>query len=251
MFHTDHRCHLNAGVTDRRVFQVNRADPLATGLDHVLCAVANLHHAIRCDHGNVPGRKPAIDQRRCIALEIALEDPLSAHHQFALRGAVTRQGGTGVVHHLDLDAKHALALFGNQCMALLRCPLGLLLRGDYAHRGHCRGLGHAPTVANIDPVLIVEFCNQGKRHRRTAGGSASHRRKLQAVLVEVGDQALPDGGHAGANRHLLGFHQLVKRRAIELGARQYQFGAGNQRRIRQAPGIDVKHRHDWQDGLLR
>ena len=136
-------------------------------------------------------------------------------------------------------------------MSLLRCPLGLLLRGDHAHRGHGRGLGHAPTVANIDLVLIVEFGDQGKRHGRPAGGGASHRRKPQAVLVEVGDQTLPDGGHAGTHRHFLGFHQFVKRWAIELGSGQYQFGAGNQRRIRQAPGIDVKHRYDRQDGLLR
>ena len=67
----------------------------------------------------------------------------------------------------------------------------------------------------------------------------------------MGDQALPDGGHAGAHGHLLGFHQLVERRAIELWPGQHQLSAGNQGCIRQAPGIDMKHRHDWQDGFLR
>ena len=251
MLDTDHRCHLHARVADRGIFQVNRADPLTTGLDHVLRSIANLHHTIGCNHRDIAGGEPAVHQRRCVALEIALQDPLPAHHQLALRAAIARQGGAGVVDHLDLDAKNALALFGNQRVTLLGRPVGLLLRSDHAHRCDRRGLGHPPAVANVDAVLIVELRDQSKRHGRAAGGGASHRREAQAVLVEVGDQALPDGGHACAHGDLLGFHQLVKRRTIQLGARQYQFGAGDQRRIRQAPGIDVKHRYDRQDGFLR
>jgi hypothetical protein len=60
--------HADAGrlqhgrMRHRDVFQVDRTDPLAAGLDHVLAAVGDLHEAVGVDGGHVAGREPAVLQ---------------------------------------------------------------------------------------------------------------------------------------------------------------------------------------------
>src|SRR4029078_3977889 len=59
----DHRRLRDRRVRDRDVLQVDRADPLAAGLDHVLRAIGDLHVALGVERGHVAGGKPAVLQR--------------------------------------------------------------------------------------------------------------------------------------------------------------------------------------------
>ena len=62
-------------------------------------------------------------------------------------------------------------------------------------------------------------------------------------------QAEPDGRHAAAHRHALLVEQPREAGAIEVATRQHQRRAGQRRGIRDAPGVDVEHRHDRQDAV--
>jgi hypothetical protein len=52
--------HGHGRVRHRDVLQVDGADPLAAGLDHVLAAVGDLHEAVGVDGGDVAGGEPAV-----------------------------------------------------------------------------------------------------------------------------------------------------------------------------------------------
>src|SRR5574339_206986 len=56
--HADHRGLGDRRVRDRDVLQVDRADPLAAGLDHVLRAVGDLDVAVGVDGAHVAGGEP-------------------------------------------------------------------------------------------------------------------------------------------------------------------------------------------------
>ncbi|MNY47125.1 hypothetical protein D3C86_1823680 [compost metagenome] len=53
--HTDHRRFLHARNLGDQPFDFNRRDPFAAGLDHVLEAVDDLHHAVGVHHGQILG----------------------------------------------------------------------------------------------------------------------------------------------------------------------------------------------------
>ena len=62
----------------------------------------------------------------------------------------------------------------------------------------------------------------------------------------MAQQHLPDGGHPGGKGDAFGLHQLIQRFAIQRRARQHQLGPHLRGGVRNAPGIDVKHRHHRQ-----
>ena len=55
---------LHRGVADGDVLQIDRRDPFAAGLDHVLRAVGDLHVAVGVDRGDVAGGEPAVGVER-------------------------------------------------------------------------------------------------------------------------------------------------------------------------------------------
>src|SRR6185436_13991013 len=82
--HADHRRLGDRRVRDRDVLEVDRADPLAAGLDHVLGAIGDLDVAIGIDGADVASGKPAVVQGvAAFALEVALDHPRPAHFQVA------------------------------------------------------------------------------------------------------------------------------------------------------------------------
>ena len=64
-------------------------------------------------------------------------------------------------------------------------------------------------------------------------------------------QAEPHRRHAGADRDLLGIEEVVEALAVECRARQHQLCPDQHRRIGQAPGVDMKHRHHRTDHVAR
>src|SRR5689334_10311598 len=94
VLHADYRRLGDRGVRDRDVLEVDRADPLAARLDHVLRAVGDLDVALGIDRAHVAGGKPGrpilglAQGIAALALEIALDHPGPAHLQVAERLAV-------------------------------------------------------------------------------------------------------------------------------------------------------------------
>ena len=60
MMDADHGGFRDRGMSDREIFQVDRRNPFAAGLDHVLGAVGDPHVAVRVDGGDVAGVEKAV-----------------------------------------------------------------------------------------------------------------------------------------------------------------------------------------------
>src|SRR6185436_35039 len=106
MAHADHRRLRDRRMRHRDVLEVDRADPLAAGLDHVLRAVGDLDIAVRVDGAHVPGREPAVFERiAALALEVALDHPGPAHLQVAEGLAIPRQLGAVLVDDAEVHAE--------------------------------------------------------------------------------------------------------------------------------------------------
>ena len=67
MADADHGGLRHLGMADREIFQVDRGNPFAAGLDHVLGAVGDLHVAVLVDGGDVAGVEEAfvVEDVRC------------------------------------------------------------------------------------------------------------------------------------------------------------------------------------------
>src|ERR1700741_4174537 len=82
--HADHRRLGDRRVRDGDVLQIDRADPFAARLDHVLRAVGDLDVALRGDGAHVAGREPSpVHGIPARALDVALDHPRPAHLQVA------------------------------------------------------------------------------------------------------------------------------------------------------------------------
>src|SRR3546814_15452262 len=60
MIYANDRRDPDAGVPNRRILDINRADPFAPGLDHIFLAVGQPEKAEAIDRTDVPGVVPAI-----------------------------------------------------------------------------------------------------------------------------------------------------------------------------------------------
>src|SRR5438034_10000272 len=103
--HADDRGFSDRWMRHGDVLQVDRADPFAARLDHVLRAIGNLHVAFRVDRSDVARGKPSVAQGAAArALEVFLEYPGAAHQQIAEGLAVARQLLALAVDDLHFDA---------------------------------------------------------------------------------------------------------------------------------------------------
>src|SRR6185503_13234650 len=183
--HADHRGLGDRGVRHRDVLEVDRADPLAAGLDHVLRAIGDLDVAIGIDRAYVAGRKPSHAQGiAALALEIALDHPRSAHLQVAELLAVPGQLASVFVDDAEIHAEDRAPLLALDGFALLLGKLVLLRlqRSRGAERAH---LGHPPRVQHLHAVLVLEGADHRGRARRAADHHAFQRREAQVPLLHV------------------------------------------------------------------
>ena len=79
------------GMTDREIFQIDRGNPFAAGLDHVLGAVGDLHVAAAVHGRDVAGIEEAfVVENVAVVLEIGARDRRAAHLEPAEGLAVPR-----------------------------------------------------------------------------------------------------------------------------------------------------------------
>ena len=248
MIDADHGRFGDRRVTDREIFQIDRRDPLAAGLDDVLGAVGDPHIAVLVDGGDVAGvEKAFVVEDVGIDLEIGLGDRGPAHLEAAESLAVPRQFLAGIVGDLHLDAERRVALGLQDIEPLLAGEFGKrrLQRGDGADRAH---LGHAPGVAHAN-AHVDERLDHRARHRRAAAHHALQVGQLQIAGGHMVEQHQPHRRHAGGVRDLLGVEEFVDRSAVELGARHHELGAHRRRGECDAPAVGMEQRHHRQHCL--
>src|SRR5262245_7203085 len=111
MAHTDRSRIGHADATERQVLELDGADPLAAGLDHVLAAICDLHVAIRVDRCDVSGWEPSVHQRRLFGAEVVRNDPGTANQKIAEGFPVVRQWLAVRPDDFDFHAEHGSTLF--------------------------------------------------------------------------------------------------------------------------------------------
>src|ERR1700747_1428542 len=87
MWQTNSRGLSHIRMTHCRVFEIDRADPLTPGLDHILAAIDDLHAALGIDRRAVAGAEPALGIERALAggfvLIVGADDPGTPDQQLA------------------------------------------------------------------------------------------------------------------------------------------------------------------------
>ena len=125
-----------------------------------------------------------------------------------------------------------------------------LVRLQRARRPDRAHLGHAPGVADLDAVIVLEGADHLRRAGRAADADELQGRQPLVLLAQVLEQAEPDRRHRRGHRDLLGLDQVVDRGPVELGARHDHSAAPHQAGVREAPGVGVEHRNDRQDRIV-
>src|SRR5450830_44718 len=81
---------------------------------------------------------------------------MTSHHQFSLRGTITRQRFTIFVYDLNFDAESASPLFCKESLLIFCSPATGLWR-QRSHRANCCGFGHSPAMAHLHMIGINAF----------------------------------------------------------------------------------------------
>ena len=116
----------------------------------------------------------------------------------------------------------------------------LVLRPWARDRGHRRGLGHPPGVQDRHARRPVRL-RQRPGHGRPAAEDPLHRR--QVVVLQQGQRAQPDRRHARGDGDPVALQQPEYTLRGHVRAGEHHARPGQQPGVRQAPGVDVEHRH--------
>ena len=242
-----------AGMRHQRVLEVDRGDPLAARLDHVLRAVLDHHVALRVERGDVAGLEPAVLGPALGLLGrvvVGGRDPRAAHLELAHRLAVPRDLLAVVADRAQLHERKRQALHRDHV------ELGLLVRrpevADVVGGGReRRRLGHPPAVHDRLAVALPEARDHRPRRGRAADEHVLELLEVPAVRlrVEHAEDPHPDRRHAGRDRDALLLEVVEQRLGIEEGAGEDDLRPDHQARVGVAPRVGVEHRHDRQQRL--
>jgi hypothetical protein len=149
----DHRRFGDGGMAHQRVLQVDRADPLAAGLDEVLRPVGDAHVAVRVHARHVAGAKPAVLGKALGSVDavIAAGDERALHLHFADRLAVPRRDAL-LAHDAQVDQGNRNAGGGLAAEDLVGLGERGFRVGDRADRRRFR---HAPALVHLHAVLRI------------------------------------------------------------------------------------------------
>src|SRR5256886_5478353 len=217
----DDRGFGNRWVTHERVFERDRADPLAPGLDEVLGAILDLDVPARVDGDDVAGAEPAIRRetvRRLGAPVVRASDPGTAHLELTHRLPVPGHLVPRIVPGADLDERHRVPLLSAIAEARLDVRL-LEIAHQAGHHTERRRLGHAPGVEDAQPVSLVEAADHRLRRGRAADHEEAEPRQVVVLrsLVEPAKEPEPNRRHARGVRDVLPDEEFAQ--AFRIAAR--------------------------------
>ena len=235
----DHRHLGDARVEADGIFQLQRGEPLAAGLDHVLDPVGDGHVVVPVDVGHVAGVQVAAAPqvfRVALVLEIALGEPGGADHELADLFAVVRHLVHLLVHQAQFHQRDRPA--GGAAQVHLFAEFQVVA----VHVGHGEdraGLAHA--VAGED----VDAAGHGRLAHGLAQGRAADEQlpagEVQLVEARVVHEHVHDRGHAVGEGHALAGDQLEDG-GRGVFARIDLLDAHRGGHVGHAPGVHVEHR---------
>ena len=165
MGHADHGSFNDPGDAHGLVFQIDRRNPLAAGLDNVLGAVDQLQDVIFIQRGDVAGVEPAFLGEGLIVgvvvVVVAGDDPRPAHHEVPACGAVVGLGLLVIVDDAHVDAEHPVALLLLHLKLLFGAGRAHQVRRQHARRAQRAHFGHAPGVDDVGLVVVFELADHG------------------------------------------------------------------------------------------
>ena len=235
------------GTADRGIFELDRADPLAARLDHVLGAVGDLQRAVGMDDGDVAGVEPVVVVGRVLVLlEIALDDPRPARLQPA---RATRRRAAGRCPRRRRSAARPRTATGPAARYSRPARRRSSRPSWPAARRRCRsatfrscprrGRPRMPRSRNqriiargaAEPPMVTML-----ERRRAARRCARYARSCVSQTV----------GTPAEWRDLLLVEQLAHRARADSRRDRTSLQPGHRRRLGHAPGVGVEHRHDRQ-----
>ncbi len=104
-------------------------------------------------------------------------------------------------------------------------------------------------MPHANAVLLLEGAHQRRRAGGAADGDAVEAGDVAGAFGQLGEEPLPQGGHRGGLRGAFGGDHVGERARLEEPVGQEEAGAGHEGGVRNAPGVDVEHRHDRQRGV--
>ena len=248
--HADDRRLDHAGAADRGILEVDRANPFAARLDHILGAVDDLHVAVGVDRRDVAGVEPAVGVEdvavplAVAAAEVARDDPRTLDQQAPEAGPVARLFRTIGPDDLHLDAEQRATLLGAEGDLVGERQCGDLGRRR-AERADRRHLGHPPELVDGD-AMDREGLDHRPWHRRPADVDPRQLAEAAAVRGKVLEEREPDRRHGEGEVDALVDDQPLERRGVEVRAIEHQRRPGKGGRIGHAPRVDVEHWCDRQ-----
>src|SRR3954471_16605548 len=195
-------------VCDQRLFQLDRGDPLAARLDHVLRAIGDAHVAALVDRADVARAQPAVVELlgRTRILVVITRDPRAPRLELARRLPVPVALAAVVGDQPGLHERQQSASRRSISPHLVAA---LLHAGRWPRdRTDRRGLGHPPALDHVDAVALLQPLHEALRDGRPATHHHAQARRVDLVLVEVLEYRAPDRRHARRAGDLLGLDQV-------------------------------------------
>ena len=117
MIATNDRGFRNIFMIHSRILNFNRADPFASGLNHVLGSVCYFQEAVRTDAGNITRIEPAVFINGTFLVTghigepiVAFGHPRSSDFQRAGRFAIPGKRPAAVIKNTHLNAEYSTTL---------------------------------------------------------------------------------------------------------------------------------------------
>ena len=227
------------GMGHHLVLQLDRGDPLATGLDHVLGPVGQPQVAVRADRADVTGPQPAAAELLLVVdAVVGTGHPRPATSSSPTLSVVRRAVPSSSSSQPPLTATGHRPWVNRRAQAVRRRPCPVAADG-----AQWRGLRHAPGVQDCTSCLSWKLRISDGGHARPADDHVVQRSHIRGS-PRGSRAALPD------RRHRAGQGRAARRAmifAIGSGCRN-RSGMITRRRSawprRASPGHRVEHRHD-------
>jgi hypothetical protein len=207
MRYADYRGFFDGGMPHQRVLNVDRADPLATGLHQVFGAVDNFYEAFVIDGGNVARFEPAIcgpSMSLVRRIVVAGSYPGTTDFQFAGSVAVARSFDRLAFeafrpHDAEFNEGSGPALFGANFVLLVGGPL-THVPFEFADSCEWRGFGHAPEMQDVE-IVFVESAHESLGRRGPSDDDPNGPVELPAagIFLKRCEDAQPDGRNTARN----------------------------------------------------
>ena len=122
---------------------------------------------------------------------------------------------------------------------------------QFADSSKWRGFGHAPKMQDVE-IVLVERAHESLWRGRAADDDANGPVEFPSagIFLERGEHAEPNGRHSASDGDVFLADQIQNAFGVDIRPRQNQARPSHSARIRQAPGVGVKHGSHGEDSVM-